>query len=266
MPHHDATPVSAARRRRCAPRCEPDHDDRGRAGRRRRRRVRGDAPRRPGSGPSRRCWRSGRRRRTRSRIMRTLGRARPRRATTRRSPSSSTPRPAGCAVDDREAWKVGEPGARRLPLRGRHGDRGADRPRVGVPAVPSRAVADRPGGRVDGRRAVGVHASTRGRSRTARTWCSRSTGRSRRTAPPSSRARSATTPHLDVVGLWENPSPGDETYRVDVLDVEDDDPGGVPPVARPRSHRRPVPLAAQPRRCSPTSASPSPSTRNPRRA
>ena len=28
-------------------------------------------------------------------------------------------------------------------------------------------------------------------------------------------------PHLDVVGLWENPNPADESYRVDVLDVED---------------------------------------------
>lgn len=28
-------------------------------------------------------------------------------------------------------------------------------------------------------------------------------------------------PHLDVVGLWENPNPADENYRVDVLDVED---------------------------------------------
>ena len=31
----------------------------------------------------------------------------------------------------------------------------------------------------------------------------------------------AETPHLDVVGLWENPSASDESYRVDVLDVED---------------------------------------------
>jgi phage terminase large subunit-like protein len=28
-------------------------------------------------------------------------------------------------------------------------------------------------------------------------------------------------PHLDVVGLWENPNPADESYRVDVLEVED---------------------------------------------
>jgi phage terminase large subunit-like protein len=28
-------------------------------------------------------------------------------------------------------------------------------------------------------------------------------------------------PHLDVVGLWENPNEADESYRVDVLDVED---------------------------------------------
>jgi phage terminase large subunit-like protein len=28
-------------------------------------------------------------------------------------------------------------------------------------------------------------------------------------------------PHLDVLGLWENPNPADENYRVDVLDVED---------------------------------------------
>ena len=28
--------------------------------------------------------------------------------------------------------------------------------------------------------------------------------------------------HLDVVGLWENPSQSDESYRVDVLDVEDE--------------------------------------------
>jgi phage terminase large subunit-like protein len=28
-------------------------------------------------------------------------------------------------------------------------------------------------------------------------------------------------PHLEVVGLWENPNPADETFRVDVLDVED---------------------------------------------
>jgi hypothetical protein len=27
-------------------------------------------------------------------------------------------------------------------------------------------------------------------------------------------------PHLDVLGLWENPNPADESYRVDVLDVE----------------------------------------------
>jgi phage terminase large subunit-like protein len=29
-------------------------------------------------------------------------------------------------------------------------------------------------------------------------------------------------PHLDVVGLWESPNPSDETYRIDVLDVEDE--------------------------------------------
>jgi phage terminase large subunit-like protein len=28
-------------------------------------------------------------------------------------------------------------------------------------------------------------------------------------------------PHLDVVGLWQNENPADESYRVDVLDVED---------------------------------------------
>src|SRR5215211_2532322 len=28
-------------------------------------------------------------------------------------------------------------------------------------------------------------------------------------------------PHLDVVGLWENANPADESYRVDVLEVED---------------------------------------------
>jgi phage terminase large subunit-like protein len=29
------------------------------------------------------------------------------------------------------------------------------------------------------------------------------------------------TPHLDVVGLWANPNPGDESYRVPVVEVED---------------------------------------------
>jgi len=30
-----------------------------------------------------------------------------------------------------------------------------------------------------------------------------------------------TTPHLDVVGCWENPRPSDDSYRIDVLEVED---------------------------------------------
>jgi len=28
------------------------------------------------------------------------------------------------------------------------------------------------------------------------------------------------TPHLEVVGLWENPNPGDDSFRIDVLEVE----------------------------------------------
>ncbi len=69
-------------------------------------------------------------------------------------------------------------------------------------------------------------------------------------------------PHLDVVGLWENPRPADETYRVDVLDVEDAVRDRVPALAGPRSDGGPIPVATQPRRVGRRAHSRRPSTRS----
>ncbi len=49
-------------------------------------------------------------------------------------------------------------------------------------------------------------------------------------------------PHLFVVGCWQNPNPGDDTFRIDVSYH----PRRVPPVQRARGDRRPLPLDPHP--------------------
>jgi phage terminase large subunit-like protein len=58
-------------------------------------------------------------------------------------------------------------------------------------------------------------------SRTARRWCSASTGRSTATAPPWWSCRWSPKPHVDVVRLWEKPLDDPGEWRVPIVEVED---------------------------------------------
>ena len=174
-------------------------------------------------------------------------------------------RPGRLRVDDREAWKVADPRS----------------------ATSSTRMAWRPRRAPSGSRRSGSSVSGSGRLDRRAQWMAPELWASRATRGPvpdgaavvlaldGSFSQDCTalvactvgeTPHLDVVGLWENPNASDESYRVDVLDVEDTIREACRRWRVARSHRRPVPVAAQPRRSSPTSASPSPSTRRSRRA
>ena len=139
-------------------------------------------------------------------------------ATIQRSRSSSTGRRSN------PRWTTGRRGGKPIPRSVTSCTRTGWRPRrrrsgSHVPAVPARAV-DRSAGRgVDAPRDVAAR-SKEGDLVTAPTWSSRSTGRSRRIAPRSWAARSTETPHLFVVGCLGESGPGDDTYRIDVQEVE----------------------------------------------